>query len=101
VGFLAKLNRHDFATTEKLIPSAELLRQSIRAATKGYVVLADGLLAGTDEGAVLLSGGADTSQNEEDLFARYVPRGVELNNADPRVVPVVTVLTGRRKDKVT
>ena len=107
VSLLARLNSLDFGTTEKSVQSTELLQQSIRAAAKGYVVLAGGLSGEGDESAVLLSGEADTSQNEEELFARYISRSVESNNPDlppknpgPGAAPVVTVLTARKKKKV-
>ena len=106
VSLLAKLNSLDFGTTEKSVQSTELLQQSVRAVAKGYVVLADGLPGERDESAVLLSGEGDTSQGEE-LFARYISRGVEVNNPDLppkdpslRAAPVVTVLTARKKKKV-
>src|SRR5258706_5150000 len=107
VSLLAKLNSLDFGTTEKSVQSTALLQQGILAAAKGYVVLADGLPGEGNEGAVLLSGETGTSQNEEELFARYISRSVELNNPDlpPKdpglgAAPVVTVLTARRKKKV-
>lgn len=107
VSLLAKLNGLDFGTTEKAVQSTALLQQSIRAAAKGYVVLADGLPGEGHESAVLLSGETDTGQNEEELFARYISRSVELNNPDlpPKdpglgVAPAVTVLTARKKKKV-
>ena len=107
VSLLARLNSLDFGTTEKSAQSTELLQQSIRAAAKGYVVLADGLPGEGDESAVLLGGEADTSQNEEELFVRYISRSVELNNPDlppksagPEAAPLVTVLTARKKKKV-
>ena len=107
VSLLAKLNSLDFGTTEKSIQSTALLQQGIRAAAKGYVVLADGLPGEGNESAVLLSGETGTSQNEEELFARYISRSVELNNPDlppkdPGLIatPAVTVLTARKKKKV-
>ena len=108
VGLLAKLNSLDFGTTEKAVQSTELLQQSIRAAARGYVVLASGLPGQGDEGAVLLSGGgADTGQDEAELFARCISRSVELDNPDlpagrrAQAAPAVTVLTARKKKKVS
>lgn len=105
VSLLAKLNNLDFGTTEKSVQSTALLQQGIRAAAKGYVVLADGLPGGGDESATLLSGEAGASQDEEELFVRYISRSVELDNPDlpPKdsaAAPVVTVLTARKKKKV-
>ena len=109
VSLLARLNSLDFGTTEKAVQSTELLQQSIRAAAKGYVVLASGLAGEGDESGVLLGGEADASQNQdqEELLARYISRSMELNNPDPApknagsgAAPVVTVLTARKKKKV-
>ena len=108
VSLLAKLNNLDFGTTEKSVQSTALLQQGIRAAAKGYVVLADGLPGEGNESAVLLSGEAGACQDEEELFARYISRSVELDNPDlpPKdpalgaAAPAVTVLTARKKKKV-
>ena len=107
VSLLAKLNSLDFGTTEKSVQSTTLLQQGIRAAAKGYVVLADGLPGEGNESAVLLSSETGTGHDEEELFARYISRSVELNNPDlppkePGLVaaPAVNVLTARKKKKV-
>ena len=108
VSLLVKLNNLDFRTTEKSVQSTVLLQQGIRAAAKGYVVFADSLPGEGNESAVLLSGEAGASQDDEELFAWYVSRNVELDSLDlPPKDPglgaaalVVTVLTARKKKKV-